>query len=219
MSTNLGVGKSGNTFRLVPGHFGVPANTKINPNYNQRINSQPKIEEEIIPPKEPVREEPEVIPIQPVNLEQQTRNQWTNAFNQIAQTQLYNGFTKIKRLLLSSPDHRKTRLCYIDFKSMQCLIDQARKNKSKTGVMSLKTLLRSSNQDITEPVNLEEHITTVQLLEQLGPPDHALIALNEDQIAFVRSRVANEVYWPSGTEGITCLTTYDNTSNSQNWSN
>ena len=91
---------------------------------------------------------------------------------------------------------------------MRKLVDQAKQSKSKTGVMSLKTLLKSDHQDLVEPFELEEQLMNIQMLEMLGPPDHAIISLSKSQINFLKSTGTSEVFWPSGSEGITCLTHY-----------
>ncbi len=42
-------------------------------------------------------------------------------------------------------------------------------------------------------------------MEILGPPDHALIALNDRQIQHLKQNQFNEVFWPNGVNGITWL--------------
>lgn len=212
MSANLGLGTSGNTFRLVPGQYGVPATTTtkhISPATTNKTTVRTTNSKSSVVSLNTPNEKPEAIKKteapktqgSPVNYQ----NQWDATFNHIAKSQLYNGFTRVKRILQASTDYKDTRVCYIDYQSMLKLVDQARRNKSTQGVMSLKTLLKSDNQALVEPTEMDDYLATIQMLENLGPPDHALIPLRENQIGFLRSQGCTEVYWPGGNQGITCL--------------
>ena len=88
---------------------------------------------------------------------------------------------------------------------MQNLIVQAKKNKSKRGVMSLKSFVKSPQQDIANPNNINELMLSIHILEILGPPNSAVIPLLPEEIEHLKQNGSRELYWPKGNNGITWI--------------
>ena len=98
---------------------------------------------------------------------------------------------------------------------MQLLISKAKRERSKKGLMSLKTYLNTDNQNIVDFENLDTSLQLIHIMEILGPPDHALIALDSSQFDFLKENNFHEYYWPNGNNGITWITR----ASSENWNN
>jgi hypothetical protein len=205
-SNGLGIGPAGKTFQMVPPqlHMRTPLRT---------VAPQPAPTTTTQQLKEPVEEVP-TRPEPPKQPEVSESNQWNNAFNTVCSNQLYGNFRKVKTLLVNSKYFRGTRICYVDYSGMQMLVSKARTDKSARGLMSLKSYMRSPTQDVTDINDIESSISLVQSLEMMGPPDHALIPLQDDQIDFLKSKGGREMFWPNGTNGITWIS---NSTQSSNW--
>ena len=210
-SNGLGIGATGKTFQMVhpdlhmraPPRTGVTSKVIPPPPPSSPTTTTQQMNETSVevqtgpePPKQP---EP---PRQPAVSES---NQWNNAFNTVCSNQLYGNFRKVKTLLVNSTYFRGTRVCYVDYSGMQLLVTKARSDKSARGLMSLKAYLRSPTQDVVDINDIESSVALVQSLEMMGPPDHALIPLQDDQINFLKSRGGREMFWPNGNNGITWI--------------
>lgn len=137
--------------------------------------------------------------------QQQVINYYQEVFRNIASNQLYGAFRKVKGITNNSDYFSDTKLAYINYDAMQQLINKARQENYNKGVMSLKTYLVNENQTSVDPSQLNDTLELIKIMEILGPPDHALIALNDHQIQHLKQNQFNEVFWPNGVNGITWL--------------
>ena len=140
---------------------------------------------------------------------------WNELFQSVCSNQLYGAFRKVKGLINNSSHFDNTRLSYINYDAMQLLISKAKRERSKKGLMSLKTYLNTDNQNIVDFENLDASLQLIHIMEILGPPDHALIALDPSQFDFLKENNFHEYYWPNGNNGITWITR----ASSENWNN
>jgi hypothetical protein len=147
--------------------------------------------------------------------QKQVINYYQEAFRNIASNQLYGAFRKVKGITSNSEYFRDTKLAYINYEAMQYLINKARQENYNKGVMSLKTYLVNENQKSVDPLQLNDILELIKIMEILGPPDHAIIALNDSQIHHLKQNQFNEVFWPNGANGITWLNKAQN--DKTNW--
>lgn len=222
-SNGLGIGATGHTFQIVPPSMQMRQSHVVQQPQSQKQQQQKhvqfNIEKTADAEAEAYNQEPQEETQNRVQQEQQAaqqvqqaqqaqqaqQNEWSSIFNNVCSNQLYGCFRKVKSIISNSSYYRGTRVCYIDYDCMQKLIGKARSESSSKGLMSLKTYLRSSHQDVTDINDVEEAVTLVQSMEMMGPPDHALIPLQEDQIDFLKSKGCQEMFWPNGSNGITWI--------------
>ena len=133
-------------------------------------------------------------------------NFWNETFRNIASNQLYGAFRKVKGIINSSNNFEDTRLTYINYDAMQLLINKAKRDKYKRGVMSLKTYLTSEGQNTIDPNHIQTATGLTNIMEILGPTDHAVTPINSEQLNFLKENNFKEYYWPNGSNGITWLT-------------
>ncbi len=140
---------------------------------------------------------------------------WNELFQNVCSNQLYGAFRKIKGIINNSSYFDQTKLVYINYEAMQSLIGKAKRDRSKRGLMSLKTYLNMDNQDIVDITQLDNTLNLIHVMEIMGPPDHAIIALDGGQLNYLKENNFHEYYWPNGNNGITWITR----ATSDNWSN
>ena len=140
---------------------------------------------------------------------------WNELFQSVCSNQLYGAFRKVKGIINNSSYFDDTRISYINYDAMQLLISKAKRERSKKGLMSLKTHLNMDKQNIVDFENIDSSLQLIHIMEILGPPDHALIALDQSQLEFLKKNDYHEYYWPNGNNGITWITK----ASSGNWNN
>ncbi len=143
------------------------------------------------------------------------RYYWNELFKNVCSNQLYGAFRKVKGITNNAKYFDNTRLSYINYEAMQLLISKAKRDRLKKGLMSLKTYLSSPAQEAVDPANLENILNLINIMEIMGPPDHALIALDDDQVNYLKEKEFHEYFWPNGDNGITWITK----GSQENWNN
>jgi hypothetical protein len=231
-SNGLGVGTTGNTFRLVPKSMQYTGNHQLHRRINALTQSPDHSKPDTIPDKPSLTleidstkdrkeelESPIVEPENTVKFSQPTpveqllnpvpRQSWSQVFQQVCTKQLFECFRQLKQIIMPHGVFQDTILAYIDYQNMRALIEDAKQSNSKDGVMSLKVAFT------TNPYNLpSESIETgnylVSILELLGPQNHVVIALHPRQVQFLQGlceKSETRLYWPNGNEGISWFTT------------
>lgn len=116
--------------------------------------------------------------------------------------QLMGIFRRVKNLTNKSKKLINHKLAYIDYRSMKQLIEKAKSEQSNNGVMSLKSYVKQGNQDMVNFDMVDEFYQKIQMLEVLGPPESAIITLDNKQIKYLKDIGVNQYFWPKGSEGI-----------------
>ena len=220
-SNGLGVGSTGNTFRLIPNRLRYQR-----PRHTHHASTTPKDTVDTTVPVTEVKETPlnpaqeanedssstaetdrltEPNPNQSLNMPTQS---WPNVFQQVCQKQLFECFRQLKQSLIGHSVFDNTVLAYLDFQHMRELVEEAKRQKSTHGVMSLKVAFNNNAYDLpAETVNMGTYLVSV--IERMGPTNHVLVPLNPKQVEFLQglSTTPNKpMFWPRGNEGISWFT-------------
>ena len=205
-SNSLGIGITGNTYNLIPKNIGIKTiksikstrkyhNVNDNTSQNTLDSMKHNLEENNLENKDT-----NTIP------QDYYYSQWDILFNQVATNSLYSNFKNIKEKLLVSSVFNKTRLVYINLEIMRFLIEYAKNNKYEKPLMSLKTYVKQDSQTLINPIEMDQYIFSIQMVEQLGPPENVIICLEEFLIDVLSENNYQVLYWPTGQNGITWIT-------------
>ena len=130
---------------------------------------------------------------------------WNQMFLNVCSNQLYGCFRKIKEKIHKSDIFNDTKLCYININSMKLLITKAKQENAPNGLMSLKTYVISVTQSLVSPDEIEDYLSLINILEIMGPSDHIIICLGDEQITHLKTHNCQELFWPRKNEGITWI--------------
>lgn len=230
---SLGIGSSGKSFSLYPQNHNLLNSVKSIKGYknnktkdikSQKVydnfaNEIKKLRNRNIAPSEPNTSISENNNTYSSSMNNQSDNNiespevnWGEVFGNVCKQRLYGKFMELKKIFINDPTFSNQLICYIDEDCARYLVENT-KDKILTLRMRLNSIITNDIKNnktfnMSKSQQLNKALELIKQLEQMGPSNNLLIALNPKQVDYLHNSYlkSKKMFWPNGNDGITWLT-------------